>query len=354
MLQKKYILPLLLLFQVIILKIIALFPEVVEQVYSNCLYVWVSKFSRSVFGLFVFSVGDVIYSILILLVLKWFYINRKTWRKEWKHNLLKIISCFSVFYFVFNLLWAVNYHRVLLAEKMNIKTEYSDTELIRFTQQLIAKTNAVHKRIVNNDTIKIIFPYTREQIFELSVKGYETLSSQYPFFTYTNPSIKKSLFSLPLTYMGFAGYLNPFTGEAQVNNEIPMYNFPTTVTHEMAHQIGYASESEANFIGFLASVKNDDVYMQYSGYSFALKYCLNALERIKEGKSRKYLLTINKGVLKDFEESRMFWLSHRTFIDTGFEIFYDQFLKMNQQKEGLESYSRFVDLMVNYYKHEKL
>ena len=190
MLQKKYILPLLLLFQVIILKIIALFPEVVEQVYSNCLYVWVSKFSRSVFGLFVFSVGDVIYSILILLVLKWFYINRKTWRKEWKHNLLKIISCFSVFYFVFNLLWAVNYHRVLLAEKMNIKTEYSDTELIRFTQQLIAKTNAVHKRIVNNDTIKIIFPYTREQIFELSVKGYETLSSQYPFFTYTNPSIK--------------------------------------------------------------------------------------------------------------------------------------------------------------------
>jgi hypothetical protein len=28
-----------------------------------------------------------------------------------------------------------------------------------------------------------------------------------------------------------------------------------TANHEMAHQMGYASESECNFIGFLASVK---------------------------------------------------------------------------------------------------
>jgi capsule polysaccharide export protein KpsC/LpsZ len=45
-----------------------------------------------------------------------------------------------------------------------------------------------------------------------------------------NRSVKKSLLSLPLTYMGFAGYLNPFTNEAQVNDKIPMYNFPTTTS----------------------------------------------------------------------------------------------------------------------------
>jgi hypothetical protein len=38
-----------------------------------------------------------------------------------------------------------------------------------------------------------------------------------------------------------------------------------TTCHEMAHQIGFASESECNFIGFLASVKNDDLYFKYSG-----------------------------------------------------------------------------------------
>jgi hypothetical protein len=28
-------------------------------------------------------------------------------------------------------------------------------------------------------------------------------------------------------------------------------------------------ETECNFIGFLASIKNDDLYIQYSGYSYA-------------------------------------------------------------------------------------
>jgi hypothetical protein len=47
-----------------------------------------------------------------------------------------------------------------------------------------------------------------------------------------------------------------------------------TANHEMAHQMGFANESECNFIGFLASVKNDNLYIKYSGYSYALRYCL--------------------------------------------------------------------------------
>ncbi len=52
--------------------------------------------------------------------------------------------------------------------------------------------------------------------------------------------------------MGFAGYLNPITNEAQVNALIPKNNYPATICHEIAHQVGIASESEANFVGYLA------------------------------------------------------------------------------------------------------
>jgi hypothetical protein len=31
---------------------------------------------------------------------------------------------------------------------------------------------------------------------------------------------------------------------------------------------------------------------------------------------------------------------------------HDQFLKVNQQKDGMEGYSKFVNLMVNYYKEK--
>lgn len=352
--KRKFILPLLLLIQIIVLKTVSFFPEFVEQYYSNGLYVRISNFSRSALGSVFFSVGDFLYGILLLFIVKWFWKQRKQWKTEWKSNVLQILSFLSVFYFLFHFLWAMNYHRVPLFEKMNIDRDYSDKDLLLFTQKLIVKTNAIHHEIEKNDSLKIVFPYTQEQVFEMNLKGYELLAQQYPFFAYQNPSIKKSLISLPLAYMGFGGYLNPFTNEAQVNYLGPMYHFPATTCHEMAHQLGYASESEANFIGFLASIKNDNLYFQYSGYSQALRYCLRNWH-IRDKKVLKVLLkTIHPGILANYKESETFWASYETFIETGFKIFYDHFLKFNQQEDGLESYSKYVDLMVNYYKNKEL
>jgi hypothetical protein len=347
--QRNYILPVFLLIQILFLKIIAFFPEFVERFYSNGLYVFISKISRLTLGKIPFSVGDLIYGILILYLLKSIWNGRKTWKKEWKNTILKMLSILSVVYFLFHFLWALNYYRQPLFEKMKIERDYTDADLLTFTKQLIVKTNEIQTQIIKNDSLKVIFPYSNEQVFEMNLNGYKKLSNEYPFFEYTNPSIKKSLFSLPLTYMGFGGYLNPFTNEAQVNYLMPMYNSPTTNCHEMAHQMGFASESECNFIGYLASVKNENLYFQYAGYSFALRYCLNNWYARDEKVFDELLKTVHPGILKNYKESEDFWKQYDTFIDKGFHIFYDNFLKMNQQKDGMESYSKFVNLMVNYY-----
>jgi hypothetical protein len=187
----------------------------------------------------------------------------------------------------------------------------------------------------------------------MTQNGYNKLAIEYPFFEYKTPSIKKSVFSFPLTYMGFGGYLNPFTNEAQVNDKLPMFGFPNVVCHEMAHQMGFASESECNFIGFLACVKNDDLYFQYSAYSNALRYCMANIGMKDEVKFKILKAKINPGIIENYKESDLFWKQYDTFIDKCFHIFYDNFLKMNQQKDGLEGYSKFVNLMVNYYKHNQ-
>lgn len=352
--HRKYILPLFLLFQILFLKIIAFFPEFVEEFYSNGLFVIISKISRVTLGKISFSVGDIIYGIVIIYVLKSIWKTRKTWKQEWKNNGLKVLSLLSVAYFLFHVLWAMNYYRQPLFEKMKIERDYTDADLLTFTKKLIAKTNEIQTQITKNDSLKVVFPYSQKQVFKMNLNGYKMLSNQYQFFEYTNPSIKKSLFSLPLTYMGFGGYLNPFTNEAQVNYLMPMYNLPTATCHEMAHQIGFASESECNFIGFLASVKNDDLYFKYSGYSFALRYCLGNWQIRNEKVFDELVKTVHPGILKNYKESEDFWRQYDTFIDKGFHFFYDTFLKFNQQKEGIESYSKFVNLMVGYYKVEEL
>ncbi len=347
--QRKYFLPIFLLIQILILKIMPFFPEFVERFYSNGLYVFISKFSRIILGKIPFSIGDILYGILIFYILKSIWKARKTWRSQWKNAVLKTLSYLSVAYFLFHLLWAMNYYRQPLFEKMKIERDYSDADLLTFTKKLIAKTNEIQSQITKNDSLKVVFPYSQEQVFEMNLGGYKTLSKQYSFFEYSHLSIKKSLFSLPLTYMGFGGYLNPFTNEAQINYLMPMYNLPTTSCHEMAHQMGFASESECNFIGFLASVKNKDLYFKYSGYSTALRYCLGNWQIRDEKVLDELLKTVHPGILKNYSESEDFWKQYQTPIETGFHIFYDNFLKSNNQKEGIESYNKFVNLMVNYY-----
>ena len=351
--QRKYILPLLLLIQILFLQIIPFFPEFVERFYSNGLYIIISKISRVTLGKIPFSVGDIIYGIVILYILISIWNNRKSWRLEKRNTVLKILSILSLVYFLFYFLWAMNYYRQPLFEKMKIERDYTDADLLAFTKKLITKTNEIQTQITKNDSLKVVFPYSNEQVFEMNLNGYKKLSNQYAFFKYTNPSIKKSLFSLPLTYMGFGGYLNPFTNEAQVNYLMPMYNSPTTSCHEMAHQMGFASESECNFIGFLASVKNDNLYFQYSGYSFALRYCLGNWQARDEKVFDELLKTVHPGILKNYQESEDFWRQYDTFIDKGFHVFYDNFLKFNQQKDGMEGYSKFVNLMVGYYKEKE-
>ncbi len=352
--NKKYILPLLLVLQIVIVNLLSFFPGFVENYYSNGIYPYIAKASRTVFGFFGFSVGDIIYGIVIILLLRWLWKKRKTWKRQWKDNLLQFAGFFNVFYFLFYFLWAVNYHRVPLDKKMAIGKKYELPELIAFTKRIIIKANLAHVSITGNNTVKVTSPYTTDSVYKKSVNGYDKLGKLFPDFAYNTESIKSSLISVPLSYMGFGGYLNPFTNEAQVNSKLPMYNLPTTSCHEMAHQIGYASESEANFIGYMASVHNPDPYFQYSGYTFALKYCLRNINKLNKKEAEKLMPLINKGIRKNFKESEAFNDKYESFIETFFEFFYDNYLKLNHQEDGMETYSKFVGLLVNYYKDKEL
>jgi len=64
--------------------------------------------------------------------------------------------------------------------------------------------------------------------------------------------------------------LFPFTGEANVNISMPHTSIPFTACHEMAHQIGFAREDEANFIAYIACKNHPSPDFQYSGILSAL------------------------------------------------------------------------------------
>lgn len=341
-------------FQILLISILKHYPEFVEQFYSNGLYVFISNLNRYMFGWIPFSIGDVFYTLAGIYLIRWLFINRKRIINDTKNWLLDVGATLSIAYFAFHILWAYNYYRQPLYKSLNLNADYTTEQLMGFTDRLIQKSNDIHFQLTKNDTLKVIIPYTKAEIFNKVKDGYHRLSEEYPHLQYHPKSIKTSIYSLPLTYMGFSGYLNPFTNEAQVNGLISTYKFPTTSCHEAAHQLGYAAENEANFIGSLAAIHNHDIYFQYSGYTFALRYCLAELFRRDPEQYDVTIAMVNKGIIKNYQEVQDFWKSYENPIEPIFEKTFDNFLKANNQADGMKSYSYVVALLVNYYEGKEL
>ena len=335
--------------QLFLIYILSQFPEFVETYYSNGIYQWISKLSRFIFGWLPFSFGDLFYAVTIIYATRWIIIHRKRLIEDTKNWLLDVIAAIAIFYFAFHLLWAFNYYRLPLHENLELQADYTTEELIQVTQNLIDKSNAIHLDITKDDSLKVEFSYSKKDILKMAPDGYVQLKKTYPHLEYSSKSIKTSLFSTPLTYMGFSGYLNPFTNEAHIDGLIPVYKFPTTVCHEIAHQLGYAKENEANFIGSLAAISHDDVYFKYSGYTFALRHCLFEIFRRDPILYETLVEKVHIGILKNYQEVQLFWDSYQNPAEPLFKKTYDTFLQANNQKEGMKSYSYVVALYVNYF-----
>ena len=340
--------------QIGLLQVLKNFPNFIETYYSTGLYPVLSKVSRTLFGWIPFSVGDIFYLLITILAIRWLYKNIKRIRFEPIQFVVDILATLSVVYFVFNLLWGFNYYRLPLHKSLNISIKYTTEQLVETTKRLIKKSNELHRQLGYPDSVKIDLPYSQKEIFDLTTNGYQNLQEKHPNLAYTSKSLKKSGWSLGLTYMGYSGYYNPFSGEAQVNNLIKNYKFPVVSCHEQAHQLGYAAENEANFIATLATINNDDAYFKYTGYIFSLRYCVNEIARRDIDQYHELLKTINPGILESYKEMRDFWISYENPFEDISKAFWDTFLKANNQSKGIMSYSYMVALVVNYFEDNPL
>ena len=76
---------------------------------------------------------------------------------------------------------------------MNLQQEYSNADLLAFTEKLIIKTNEVQFKITHNKNLKVSMLHTQDACFKMTQNGYDNLAKEYPFFEYNTPSIKKSV-----------------------------------------------------------------------------------------------------------------------------------------------------------------
>lgn len=175
---------------------------------------------------------------------------------------------------------------------------------------------------------------------------FSRLSGHYPF---PKPLINSWILSIQQV----TGVYSPFTIEANYNRDIPYYDIPFTICHELSHLRGYMQEEEANFIAVLATIGSGDLYFNYSGYVSAWIYAGNALAKNDREKFSELYMKINPYTRQDMMYNNEFWDRYDTKVAEVHEEINDTYLKYNGQTQGVKSYGHVVDLMLTYFSENR-
>ena len=328
----------------------------VESGYASTFYPALSNVFRSIFGWLPFSIGDFLWGGLVcFLILKLFYFVRFLFSKKRRSGSVEIVKlttiktvmfC-SVVYILFNIFWGINYNRLGIANQLGLTmNEYTLNELKIINGVLVDKINNSKHTLLNKKTA---YP-NNSSLFSMTKIAYTEVAKKYEFLNYKNASLKQSMWGWLGNYSGFVGYYNPFTGEAQVNTTVPKFTQPFTACHEVAHQLGYAKEMEANFVGYLAASNSTDTLFRYSVYTDLFSYANRTLYIADSSAALQYRKLLLPAVIADFRERRKFAIDHRSFLEPIFRTLYGKFLQSNQQPMGILSYDEVTTFIISYYK----
>jgi hypothetical protein len=268
----------------------------------------------------------------------------------WLNTLLRFVLILVCTYGIFILFWGMNYRYDRLDGEFNIQPQqFSTPDLTRLCDTLAVRTNGEHLLLAGNDTLPVTHFLSFSQIKAKVPGNYRRISRTQPALTYSFPSLKPSMFGYLMNYAGITGYFNPFTGEGQVNTTPMPVGLPFTACHEVAHQLGFAAEDDANFIGYLVAATSRDPHFRYAANFEMFLYGINALSlREPEVADSLFDTLITKGVRKDYEAVFAFYARFRTPIKPVLNDFYDQYLKANEQAKGIRSYNEVISLLISY------
>ncbi|MES2797279.1 MAG: DUF3810 domain-containing protein [Bacteroidota bacterium] len=326
----------------------------VENIYIKLIYNQFSLFLRIITGFFEISIGLILmYCFLLFILYKIIknIVNLTRKHLKLKDFFLNTICTLSILYGFYMLSWGLAYYRKPIATINQLNIENIDFEEIKtLAENLIILTNESRSRITNEEARSSNI----KQYFGIAKIGYDNISREIPELTYQKPSIKIGFNQTILSYLSAGGIYSFPTGEANVNAINSAFEAPFTICHEMAHQLGFASEEEANYISFLACTHNPKPIFRYSAYSEALSYTLSNIYRQDSTLYLGMKSKIDTNVLADFAFAKAKWKPYQIpFIRKTSSYLYDIFLKSNDQEEGIKSYGLVVELLVGEMRKKK-
>lgn len=328
--------------------------------YSTHLYpIWVNTFGR-LMRLVSFSVIEILLYLAVLVFGVWFLrFLRKVYKRSQdavrylKNGLCNLALTASILFTAYVLFCGINYYRDSFASIYGMEQQaYSTKELMQVCGIVKERVQELTGQVERDEKGRMVWQGTKKELQEQARVAMQKLGESYDQLSGYYPRPKGLFVSWILSVQELTGIYSAFSVEANYNQDMTAYNIPFTMCHELSHLKGFMLENEANFIAYLACEQSDDISFQYSGALLGWLYVSNELYTRDLSAYYKLYEDFDAGALADLEANDLFWNRYETKISEVSQKWNDTYLKATKQENGIQSYDRVVDLMIQHYRKD--
>ena len=260
--------------------------------------------------------------------------------RSWRYAGARVLLAAGLAGLWFQLAWGLNYRRTPIAETMGLAVDGQSSDLLETFAIAAAQMTASSADQLDREN-----PLTPSRVLADLTSGFTKAQALVGQPRYARPGRpKRSVFDFYYRWAAIDGVTNPFIPETVVVSGLTPAEIYMTVAHEWAHLAGYASEDEANFVGWLACLEAGGG-PRYNAWLFALTKAVGAGPAAKR---RGWLAQAGPIAARDLAAIRARYDTSSPIVRNAASAAYDQFLRANRVEGGIESYDAVLRLMLAY------
>lgn len=318
-------------------------PPTVEDVYGRRLYPIIQANLTTLSNqspIALIDIGLVIASGIVMAI--WIVSLKRAKRKRLRgigNALVSTVTLAAVVYLWFLVTWGFNYARQPLEARLPYDASRITPAAVRSLAEFaIAEANRTHAaaHAAGFPAIDAMPPslITAIQEVERELGRPRTTVMAKPRTSILSPFFRASSVS---------GMCDPFFLETLLNPDLTGPERPIVLAHEWAHLSGYAPEDEASFVGLLAALRAGPA----AEYSAWLDLAMTAADQLQPVTQQLIFKDLDEGPRRDrIEIYRRVMGSRIETVDRVAWATYDRALRSQGVEEGVQSYSRVIELVL--------